>query len=193
MKKQKPHYVDNKKFTAAVFEYVKECDKARSEEKPLPEVTDYIAECIMKIAEKLSHSSNFIGYSYRDEMVMDAVENCIKVICNYDIEKSTRTGSPNAFGYFTQIAYYAFIRRIQKENKQVDIKMRYMENITSDDIAYSEGNESVIDSSFIEKLRERVDVVRKNETGSSKRNETPIKKPLHKKDKVIGLEQFLID
>lgn len=189
--KQKPHYVNNKEFTNAVFEYNKLCTELEAKEQELPEIPEYIASCIFKIAEKLSHSSNFIGYSYRDEMVMDAVENCIKVVRNYDIEKSTRIGEPNAFGYFTQIAYYAFLRRIHRENRQIDIKMRYMENISIDDVAYtSEDSDSFVDSNFIEKLREQVDIARKNNT-DIKQKEEKAKEVVEKKK--IGLEHFLND
>ena len=74
----------------------------------------------------MSHKANFVRYTYREEMVMDAVENCLKAIENYNIDKATRTGKPNAFAYFTQIAWYAFLRRIEKEKKQQDIKMKYL-------------------------------------------------------------------
>ena len=80
-------------------------------------VPDYIAKCFLKICEGLSHKSNFVRYTYREEMVMDAVENCLNAVGNYNIEAATRKGKPNAFGYFTQISWFAFIRRIKKEKK----------------------------------------------------------------------------
>ena len=112
MSKNKAHYVNNKEFSEAVFDYAVEAHKAREKNKPQPKVTDYIAKCFIKIAEGLSHRPNFVRYTYREEMVMDAVENCLRAIGNYNIEAATRTGKPNAFSYFTQICYYAFIRRI---------------------------------------------------------------------------------
>src|SRR6056300_1130656 len=84
--KDKPHYVNNREFSQKVVEYVAEVNKAQEAGKPLPIVTDYIATCFLKIAEGLSHKSNFIRYTYREEMVMDAVENCLKAINNYNIE-----------------------------------------------------------------------------------------------------------
>ena len=101
--KKKPHYIHNKDFSLAVVEYVKSVNKAREKNKPDPKVTDYIATSFLKISEGLSHRPNFVRYTYREEMVMDAVENCLRAIGNYNIETATRTGKPNAFSYFTQI------------------------------------------------------------------------------------------
>ena len=106
--KKKAHYINNKEFSLAVVEYVKTANVAKSKNKPVPKVTDYIARCFIKIAEGLSHRPNFVRYTYREEMVMDAVENCLRAIGNYKIETATRTGKPNAFSYFTQICYFAF-------------------------------------------------------------------------------------
>ena len=97
MKKQKPHYVNNKEFSLAVVEYVKTVNEAQAAGTQIPNVPNYIAECFLKIAEGLSHKANFIRYTYREEMVMDAVENCLKAITNYNIDAATRTGAPNAF------------------------------------------------------------------------------------------------
>jgi hypothetical protein len=127
MKRKKEHYVNNKQFSQAVVDYVNEVNIAREEDKDEPKITNYIGSCFLKIAEGLSHKPNFYSYTYREEMVMDAVENSIKAIMNYNIEKATRTGLPNAFAYFTQISYYAFLRRIAKEKKQQDIKERYID------------------------------------------------------------------
>ena len=124
--KEKPHYVNNAQFSQAVVEYVEEVNRSKKAKIPNPVVPDYIARCFLKIAEGLSHKANFVRYTYREEMVMDAVENCLKAILNYNIESATRTGKPNAFAYFTQISWYAFLRRIEKEKKQQDIKLRYI-------------------------------------------------------------------
>ena len=131
--KAKPHYVDNKLFSQSVVEYVESVIKAKEAETDFPKVTDYIAKCFIKISEGLSHRPNFVRYTYRDEMVMDGVENCLKAIYNYNIDTATRTGKPNAFSYFTQIAYFAFIRRIVKEKKQTDIKFKFMEQANIED------------------------------------------------------------
>ena len=131
--KKKAHYINNREFSLAVVDYVSSANKAKEKDKPIPKVTDYIATCFIKIAEGLSHRPNFVRYTYRDEMVMDGVENCLRAINNYKIETATRTGKPNAFSYFTQIVYFAFIRRITKEKKQQDIKMRFIERMGIED------------------------------------------------------------
>ena len=123
---ERPHYVNNRDFSNAVVEYVTEANEAVEADKNVPVVPNYIAECFLKICEGLSRKSNFVRYSYREEMVMDAVENCLKAIKNYNVENATRSGKPNAFGYFTQIAWFAFIRRIQKAKKQQDTKLRFI-------------------------------------------------------------------
>jgi hypothetical protein len=118
-KKKPEHYVNNKDFTAAVAEYVVEIKAAKEAEKTPPRMSEYIGECVYKIATRLSTRPNFINYTYRDEMICDAIENCIQYLGNFNIEKSS-----NAFAYVTQICYYAFLRRIQKEKKQVFIKQK---------------------------------------------------------------------
>lgn len=163
--KQKPHYVNNKEFSLAVVDYVKSVNDAEDNGELTPKVTDYIATCFMKIAEGLSHRPNFIRYTYRDEMVMDAVENCLKAIRNYDISTTTRTGNPNAFSYFTQICFYAFIRRIQKEKKQFDIKMKFIEKMGVSDFIESgmdpdHANEAL---AYVDELRGRIDTVKRKD------------------------------
>ena len=114
----------------------------------------------MKICEGLSHKPNFVRYTYRDEMVMDGVENCLKAIYNCRIDASTRTGKPNAFSYFTQIAYFAFIRRIVKEKKQADIKFKFMEQANIEDFVSSIDMNSPIDQSFLDTLREKISKIK---------------------------------
>jgi hypothetical protein len=103
---------------------VKAADK---DEKPHPPVTSYIGECFMSIADRLSRKPNFINYPYRDEMISDGIENCLLYAYNFDPKKST-----NPFSYFTQIIYYAFLRRISKEKKQAYIKLKKIENSNID-------------------------------------------------------------
>jgi DNA-binding Lrp family transcriptional regulator len=155
------HYVNNKEFSAAVVEYVREVNEADAAGDPIPEVPDYIAECFLKIAEGLSHKSNFVRYTYREEMVMDAVENCLKAVKNYNIDAATRTGSPNAFAYFTQISYYAFLRRLQREKRQYDIRTKFMEESGLEGFLEEGGSQHVVSDSaaFVDSLRERIDQV----------------------------------
>jgi len=133
----------------------------------LPKVTNYIAECFLKISEGLSHKHNFIRYTYREEMVMDAVENCLRAIENYNIEAATRSGNPNAFAYFTQIAWYAFLRRIAKEKKQQDIKLRYLSQSGIEEYIINEtGDEAAVQvlQSFVDQLKDRIDKVKEKDT-----------------------------
>ncbi len=165
--KQKPHYVNNKQFSQSVVDYVKTVKAAEAEGKQLPVVPDYIAQCFLKIAQGLSHKANFIRYTYREEMVMDAVENCLKAITNYNIDAQTRTGNPNAFAYFTQICYYAFLRRLAKEKKQQDIKFKYIEKAGIEDFVFQlDGEGTAADSqtrAFVDQLKDRISVVRHND------------------------------
>ena len=157
------HYVNNAEFSQAVVDYVTVLQEAKKEERQLPVVPDYIASCFLRIAEGLSHKSNFIRYTYREEMVMDAVENCLKAIENYDISAATRTGKPNAFAYFTQITWYAFLRRIAKEKKQQDIKLKYLtksgiENFIDNELGDEMSQQFV--GAFVDTLRDRIEKVR---------------------------------
>ena len=121
-KEKSNHYVDNKQFFVAMSEWIQRVKDAENTGEPKPPVTDYIGECFMKIAEHLSYRQNFINYSYREEMVGDGIENCLMYAHNFDPEKSK-----NPFSYFTQMIYYAFLRRIEKEKKQLYVKYKMIE------------------------------------------------------------------
>jgi hypothetical protein len=161
-RKKSIHYVNNSDFSTAVVEYVKKANEARENDKKIPTVPDYIAQCFLRIAEGLSHKANFIRYTYREEMVMDAVENCLKAIGNYNLEAATRTGKPNAFAYFTQITWYAFLRRITKEKKQQEIKMKYLTKSGIDSFidVGTEGVATDTATHFVDTLRDRIQRVR---------------------------------
>lgn len=164
--KQRPHYVNNKDFSLAVVEYVKTVQEAERNKQEIPKVTDYIAISFLRIAEGLSHKANFIRYTYREEMVMDAVENCLKAISNYDIEAATRSGNPNAFAYFTQICWYAFLRRIAKEKKQQDIKLKYISQSPFDEFALADADEVSIQAAhmFVDQLKGKIDQLKEKDT-----------------------------
>lgn len=157
-KQKKPHYVNNREFSEAVVTHVATTNRAKENGTEEPIISEYIGECFMKIAEGLSHKPNFIRYTYRDEMVMDAVENCIKAIGNYNIEAATRTGKPSAFAYFTQISYFAFLRRIAKEKKQQDIKLKYIEQSGIEVFADLDGDYD--GNSIVERIKSRIDAVK---------------------------------
>jgi len=160
---ERPHYVNNKEFSQAVVDYVKTVREAREKGKDDPIVTDYIARCFLKISEGLSHKSNFVRYTYREEMVMDAVENCLNAIGNYNIEAATRKGKPNAFGYFTQICWFAFIRRIKKEKKQQDVKLKFLAESGIEEFMIDPNEDPQVAKavqSFVDNLRRRIDDVK---------------------------------
>ena len=116
------HYVDNKKFHQAMIDWKEKCKDAEEAGDDVPQITNYIGSCFLKIANGLSYRPNFINYTYRQEMISDGIENCLQYIHNFNPEKSK-----NPFAYFTQIIYYAFIRRIQKEKKQSHVKHMMIE------------------------------------------------------------------
>ena len=128
-KKTKPHYVNNKEFLAAMIEWNERCAIAKDKGESNPPITNYIGECFLKIANHLSYRPNFINYTYREEMISDGIENCLQYVHNFNPEKSD-----NPFAYFTQIIHYAFLRRIQKEKKQLEIKTKIIEKTGYDEV-----------------------------------------------------------
>ena len=127
MARKKQHYVDNEKFLVVMTEYRNAyLDGKENGEVQKPMIPDYAGECFLKIAERLSHRPNFINYAFREEMVSDGIENCVMYASNFNPEKSS-----NPFAYFTQITYYAFLRRIEKEKKQLYIKYKTMDEFSS--------------------------------------------------------------
>ena len=189
-KKENVHYVNNADFSNAVVEYVKSANEAKADNKTVPVIPNYIAECFLRISEGLSHKSNFIRYTYREEMVMDAVENCLKAIHNYDLSTATRTGRPNAFAYFTQIAWYAFLRRIAKEKKQQDIKLSYLSKVNVEQLL---GDLDEIDLQqtqyVVESLRQRIDRVKDTDKAVKEYGKTQKKKRTRLADS--DLSEFL--
>ena len=128
-------YVNNADFLAAIVEMRAKKQEAEEKGLPKPIVSNYIGECILKIATHLSYKPNFINYSYRDEMISDGIENCLQYIDNFNPEKST-----NPFAYFTQIIYYAFLRRIQREKKQLEIKTKILERSGFDEVLHMDSH-----------------------------------------------------
>ena len=119
----KAHYVNNKEFLQAMKDWKAKCEQAKKEGRNRPPpISNYIGDCFLKIANRLSYRPNFINYTYREEMISDGIENCLQYVHNFNPDKSD-----NPFAYFTQIIYYAFLRRIQKEKKQLEIKTKIIE------------------------------------------------------------------
>lgn len=190
MKRAKQHYVNNKEFSQAVVDYVNSVNEARAKDDREPIVTEYIGSCFLKIAEGLSHKPNFFSYTYREEMVMDAVENCIKAIMNYNVEKATRTGLPNAFAYFTQISYYAFLRRIAKEKKQQDIKERYIDYAGAH--AFADFDNDMDFDSVVEQVRYKSQMYKAKDEKIKEFGKELKKKERAKKKTVDSFEEFYI-
>ena len=121
-RRRSEHYVNNKEFLIAIVEYKAMVRRAAENGEPKPRITNYLGECFLKIATHLSYKPNFVNYMFKDDMICYGIENCVQYIKNFDPEKSS-----NPFAYFTQIIHYAFLRRIQKEKKQLEIKTKIIE------------------------------------------------------------------
>jgi hypothetical protein len=127
------YYVNNKEFLEEIVKYKKKVEVAKKKGKSKPLVTNYIGGCFLKIATHLSYKPNFVNYMFREDMICDGIENCLQYIDNFDPEKSK-----NPFAYFTQIIYYAFLRRIQKEKRQLEIKSKILERSGHQEVMYTE-------------------------------------------------------
>jgi hypothetical protein len=127
--KKSEHYVNNKDFLAALEQYAIDVERAKEKDQPKPQIPRYIGECFLKIANHLSYKPNFVNYMFKDDMICDGIENCVRYVHNFNPEKSK-----NPFAYFTQIIYYAFLRRIQQEKKQLEIKNKILEKTNFDEV-----------------------------------------------------------
>jgi len=136
-RKRSEHYVNNKEFLAALIKYREDKEIAQIQGKPKPPIPRYIGECFLKIANHLSFKPNFVNYMFKEDMISDGIENCVQYIHNFNPEKSQ-----NPFAYFTQIIHYAFLRRIQREKRQLEIKNKILERS-----GYSEvfGDDNTVD------------------------------------------------
>lgn len=147
--KKNPHYVNNKDFHDALVAYNMRIDVAKENGTPLPRISNYLGECFLKIATHLSYRPNFVNYMFREDMISDGVENCVQYIDRFDIERT------NPFAYFTQIVYYAFLRRIQREKRQMEIKDKIIERsgfeevFTSDEGGINSDYNTIKDNVYI--------------------------------------------
>ena len=148
--RKKEHYLDNKKFLAELEKYRAKIARNEREGKPKPRVNNYIGSCFLKIATHLSYRPNFINYMYKEDMISDGIENCVQYIDNFDPAKSR-----NPFAYFTQIVYYAFLRRIAKEKRQMDIKDKIIEKSGFDQVFHSDGDG---DTAQLNSIKSRIEM-----------------------------------
>jgi hypothetical protein len=151
MTKKKTNYINNPDFLQAMIDYRAKVAEAEKDNKPKPQVSQYIGKCFLQIATRLSHKPNFINYSFRDEMICDGIENCMQYIDNFDPDKSN-----NPFAYFTQIIYFAFLRRIDKEKKQLYIKLKLADKMNIDE-ATSHRQEHDSDTHFNDQITNNPD------------------------------------
>ena len=136
MKKKSEHYVNNKEFLLALVDFKADCKVAEENGEPRPQISNYIGECFLKIATHLSYKPNFVNYMFREDMICDGIENCVQYIGNFDPSKSS-----NPFAYFPQLIYYAFLRRISKEKRQLEIKNKIITKSGYDQLFHSDGTD----------------------------------------------------
>ena len=149
-KAKSEHYVNNKELLHALIVYKNKVKQAQEKGEPKPRITNYLGECFLKIATHLSYKPNFVNYMFREDMISDGIENCVQYINNFDPNKST-----NPFAYFTQIIHYAFLRRIQKEKKQMDIKNKILEKTGYDEVF-------VVDENVLSNTRSSYNTIKDN-------------------------------
>jgi DNA-directed RNA polymerase specialized sigma subunit len=176
---QNSHYVDNKKFLAALIEYKAGIDAAKEKNEELPRVPRYIGECFIKIATHLSYKSNFINYTFKDDMISDGIENCLTAAAKFDPAKSS-----NPFAYYTQIIYFAFIRRIQKEKKHQATKYKIIENLDLDSIIQN-SDDSESSRQLVDYLKKQLDNI------DPERRETPSETKSRKKKSAEKDDSFI--
>lgn len=180
MAKKKNHYVDNERFLAEIKEYKTKCKEAEADGKEKPRVSEYIGKCIYLIAENLAHKPRFMNYSYVDEMKSDAIENCLMYFDNFDSDKYS-----NPFAYFTQIIYYAFHRRINKEEKNRYVMYKKFQESVLDTVDAglmldNDGNH-MIPTTMYDNINDFIDRFEKREED----------KKAKRKEKKEGLEKFV--
>ena len=148
-KRKSEHYVNNKEFLEALINYRAKCQRAEEAGEARPDIPRYIGECFLKIANHLSYKPNFVNYMFREDMISDGIENCVQYIKNFNPEKSS-----NPFAYFTQIIHYAFLRRIQKEKRQMDIRGKLIERSGFEEVMTGDGDLS--NSSDYNSIKENI-------------------------------------
>ena len=151
VRKKSEHYVNNKQLLEALIVYRGKVATAKENDLPKPRITNYLGECFLKIATHLSYKPNFVNYMFREDMISDGIENCVQYIHNFDPEKSR-----NPFAYFTQIIHYAFLRRIQKEKKQLDIKNKIIEKTGFDEVMAVDDNSLAGSSSDYNTIKDNI-------------------------------------
>ena len=180
------HYIDNKEFLAKISAYREERIEAEERGEERPQVTNYIGECFVKIANHLAYKSNFVNYTFRDEMILDGIENCLTYMDNFNPEKSK-----NPFAYFTQITYYAFIRRIQKEKRQMETKFKYIKSLDIEQILENGADGDVHTNEYLSYMRGIVEQAEADNAAAEKQNQgkkMPKRRPKYLDEKIKAEE-----
>ena len=176
------HYIDNKEFLVRISAYRESRIEAEESGEERPRVTNYIGECFVKIANHLAYKSNFVNYTFRDEMILDGIENCLTYMDNFDPAKST-----NPFAYFTQITYYAFIRRIQKEKRQMETKFKYIKSLDIDQILEQSADGSSHSNDYLSYMRniiEQAEADNAKADAANKGKKMPKRRPKYLDEKI---------
>ena len=179
------HYIDNKEFLVKISAYREARIEAEECGEPRPRVTNYIGECFVKIANHLAYKSNFVNYTFRDEMILDGIENCLTYMDNFNPEKSS-----NPFAYFTQITYYAFIRRIQKEKRQMETKFKYIKSLDIEQIL-EHGDGDTHTNEYLSYMRGIIEQAEADNAKADKENEgkkIPKRRPKYLDEKIKAEE-----
>ena len=152
-RKNTEYYVNNKELLEAMTSYRERVIYAKEHDKPKPRVSNYVGDCLLKIATHLSYKPNFVNYPFREDMICDGIENCLQYIDNFDPEKSK-----NPFAYFTQIIYYAFLRRIQKEKKQLEIKQKILDHSDAASVMQIDDSGGTSGSAEMNTIKENIEL-----------------------------------
>ena len=152
-RKNTEYYVNNKELLEAMTSYRERVIYAKEHDKPKPRVSNYVGDCFLKIATHLSYKPNFVNYPFREDMICDGIENCLQYIDNFDPEKSK-----NPFAYFTQIIYYAFLRRIQKEKKQLEIKQKILDHSDAASVMQIDDSGGTSGSAEMNTIKENIEI-----------------------------------
>ena len=180
------HYIDNKEFLEKISAYRELRIEAEESGEERPQVTNYIGECFVKIANHLAYKSNFVNYTFRDEMILDGIENCLTYMDNFNPEKSK-----NPFAYFTQITYYAFIRRIQKEKRQMETKFKYIKSLDIEQILENGADGDVHTNEYLSYMRGIVEQAEADNAAAEKQNQgkkMPKRRPKYLDEKIKAEE-----
>lgn len=169
---ERAHYIDNKRFLEALKKHRTAIRRAVREKTEPPQLSEYIGECFIKIATNMSYRPNFNNYTFLDEMISDGIENCLIYVNNFDPKKST-----NAFAYFSQIVWYAFVRRIQKEKRHLNTKYRYTETLGVDDIIRQAHDEGEYETPYIDYLKNQISLVNAELHEEGKKDANMVKRP----------------